>query len=126
MQCDSSCANEVPQLRADPAPQLSAQADLLPPPAVATSVSLPPTLRSRVGKYALIVGGLCAAIGAVEGAVIGFILAPHKDAGTAIFALAFDHAIFLGLTGAGAGAIIGAVDWYVACRRNYRPSVSGR
>jgi hypothetical protein len=68
-------------------------------------------LLSRVGKYALILGGLCATVGAVEGALVGALLAPRKDPGTLMRVVAIDRFILLGLAGAGIGAAIGALDW---------------
>ncbi len=96
-----------PHASAEPVPQ-----ELLPP------TSPPrPSLRSRVGKYALIVGGLCAAVGAVEGALTGAMLAPSRDPSGLILVVALDRFILLGLAGAGIGAAIGAVDWCLGTRK---------
>src|SRR5579872_3069526 len=89
-------------------------ATLAPAPAPLEPVSQPPqrpSLLSRVGKYVLIVGGMCAAVGAVEGALTGALLAPSNDPGTLIMIVALDRCILLGLAGAGIGAVIGAFDW---------------
>jgi hypothetical protein len=76
-----------------------------------------PTLLARVGKYTLIVAGLCAAVGGIEGALTGAMLAPSKDAGTLIMAVAIDRGILLGLVGGAIGAAIGAFDWCVGNRK---------
>src|SRR5206468_1406179 len=93
---DSSCTTEALRLPADSTPRQSAEAGVLPMAPVAPSASRTPTLLSRVGKYALIVGALCGSIGAVDGILIGFILAPRNNAGAVIAALAFDRFSLLG------------------------------
>ena len=77
-----------------------------------------PTLLARVGKYALVLGGLCAAFGVAEGAFVGFLLAPSKEAGALVLAVAVDRCILLGLLGAGIGAAVGLFDWWRGSRTN--------
>jgi hypothetical protein len=77
-----------------------------PPPRV-------PSLLSRVVKYALIIGGISATFGAIEGATIGALLAPRQDSGTVIRLLALDRCVLLGLLGAAFGAFVGVLDRYL-------------
>jgi hypothetical protein len=83
-------------------------------------------LHGRVSKYVLVMGGLCATLGAAEGAVIGSILAPRQDSGSLILTIAFDRGCFLGLLGAGFGAVVGALDWYLGSRRKRPSADAGR
>jgi hypothetical protein len=77
----------------------------------------PPTLWARVGKYALLMGGISAVLGALEGALIGSLLAPRKDPGTLILVVALDRCIVLGLIGAVFGAAVGGLDWCLRLRK---------
>jgi hypothetical protein len=88
-----------------------------PPLAAVIPPARTPTLLSRVGKYALIVGGVCAAIGALEGAIVGAILAQRQDRGTVVQLMAFDRGILLGLLGAAFGAVVGVFDHYLGSGR---------
>jgi hypothetical protein len=108
MSQNSLTPSETPALGADS-----------PPPSHARSgrLSVPPALLSRVGKCALMLGGLCAIIGGVEGALAGSLLAPAKDHGALILAVAVDRGILLGLIGTGIGAAIGVLDWRVGSRK---------
>jgi hypothetical protein len=76
-----------------------------------------PSLLSRVGKYALIVGAFCAAVGAIEGALAGSLLAPSQERGTYIMVIAFDRCMLIGLAGTVVGAAIGAFDWFFGSRK---------
>jgi hypothetical protein len=80
----------------------------------------PPALLPRVRNYALALGGLCALAGAVEGAVVGTILAPHRDPATMILAVALDRCVLLGLAGAAFGAAVPVVDRYLGSGRKRR------
>jgi hypothetical protein len=110
----SSSTLKALSLPADPArPSHAPLADAPVPP----SPPRPPTLLSRVGRYALVLGGVCAAFGAVEGALVGFLLAPSKEAGALVLAVAVDRCILLGLLGAGIGAVVGVFDWRRGSRK---------
>jgi hypothetical protein len=91
-------------------------------PADSGEHSLPvlPTLFSRVRKYTLLMGGVCAVAGAVEGAIVGSILSPGKAADPFIMTVALDRFLLLGLLGAGFGAVVGALDWYVRSQKKGR------
>jgi hypothetical protein len=60
---------------------------------------------------------MCAALGAVEGALTGLMLSPGKNAGNLILVVAVDRCILLGLAGVGIGAVIGALDWCFGGRK---------
>jgi hypothetical protein len=79
-----------------------------------------PALLARVRNYALAVGGLCAVVGAAEGAIVGSILAPHNDPGSMIAAVALDRALLLGVAGAAFGAAVAVVDRYLGSGRKGR------
>ena len=89
----------------------------VPPQPISPSPCSRRSLLSRVGKYALIVGGLCATVGAVEGALTGALLAGRKNPGPWILVLAIDRFLLLGLAGAGIGAAIGTLDWCLGTRK---------
>ncbi len=74
---------------------------------------VPPGLLARVRHYALIVGGLCALVGALEGAVVGAMVAPHGNAGRLVLAVACDRCLLLGLAGAVFGAAIAVGERYL-------------
>jgi hypothetical protein len=93
------------------------RAEPLPPEPIPLSPSPRCSLLSRVGRFALIVGGLCAMVGAFEGALMGALLAPKKDPGALIMVVAVDRFILLGLAGAIVGAAIGALDWGLGARK---------
>jgi len=77
-------------------------------------------LLSRVRNYALAVGGLCALAGALEGAIVGAILAPRGDSGTVILTVALDRGLLLGLAGAVFGTGIALLDRYLGSGRKSR------
>ena len=87
---------------------------------VAQPLPRPATWLARVRKYALVGGGLCAAAGAIEGAVVGALLAPRNNPGALIMTVALDRALLLGLGGAVFGAGIGLIDWLLGSRRKRR------
>jgi hypothetical protein len=69
----------------------------------------------------LISGGIGVLAGAMEGAIVGSLLAPPEGAGALILAVALDRAVLLGVLSAAFGALIGAFDWYQKARRK-RPA----
>lgn len=86
----------------------------------APGVAIPPhrpTLLRRVTKLGLLVGTASAAVGAIEGAFIGYLLTNRQDGGTLILAVSFDRCLLLGLAGAFLGGIVGACDWYAGYRK---------
>jgi hypothetical protein len=97
----------------------------LPLPPVPPTPSRPPTLLSRVRNYALAVGGLCALAGAIEGIIVGLILAPHQGGGSLILAVALDRCLLLGLGGAVFGAVVALYDWYLGSGRKRQSSSKG-
>jgi hypothetical protein len=116
-------APETHVIRRDPA--LRSPAHSNGPPLLPDAAPRParPSLLSRAGKYALVVSGLCATVGAAEGALTGYMLASnHGDAGGVIFAIAMDRFLLLGLVGLVIGTVIGAVDWWLAGRKKKQPS----
>jgi hypothetical protein len=66
-----------------------------------------PAWLARAGRYALIVGGLCAAVGVLEGVAIGMVLAPRENPLGLLVQLSLDRGIVLGLMGGVLGAISG-------------------
>ena len=80
----------------------------------------PATFLARLRKYVLTGGGLCFAAGAIEGGIIGSILAPQNDPGTLILKLALDRGILLGLGGAVFGSGIAVLEWLLRSRKKQR------
>jgi len=111
MSHNSTRSSAIPSLQGATIPPPQARAESVSPQPNPPSPSPRRSLLSRVGKYALILCGLCAIVGAIEGALAGALLAPRKDPGTLILVVAIDRFILLGLAGAGIGAAIGALDW---------------
>ncbi len=81
-----------------------------------------PPLLSRIAKYTLIVGGLCAAVGAAEGVLTGYMLSPNKVSGALILVVAADRFVLLGIAGGVIGAVIGTVDWCLWNRKKKKAS----
>src|SRR5262249_30163052 len=73
-----------------------------------------PTALSRIGRYALMVGGICAALGPVEGGLVGLVLPPRNELSSLIVTIGCDRGLGFGIIGAGFGAVIGAMDWFLA------------
>jgi hypothetical protein len=61
-------------------------------------------------------------VGALEGALVGFLLASSKNSGALILAVTVDRCILLGLIGVAVGAALGVLDWYRGFRRKNRGS----
>jgi hypothetical protein len=87
---------------------------------IGTGTAPPPGLLARVRNYALTVGILCAVVGAAEGAIVGFILAPHHDPGNLVAAVALDRGLLLGAAGAAFGAVVAVFDRYLGSGRKRR------
>lgn len=107
-----SAAAEAPTLRKDAELQPAAPENLRLEPVAVTPRR--PRLLARVGRYALIGGGLCGFIGAVEGALVGFVFTPRQDFGALVLAVSCDRCLFFGLVGSVFGAALGALDWYLS------------
>jgi hypothetical protein len=111
---------EAPPARPDSLQASPARAGAPPTTPLEATPPARPTLRSRMARYALMAGPLCALLGVLEGGVVGAILAPRKDPVPMILAISLDRGVLLGLLGVTFGALIGVLDYYLSSAKKRR------